>query len=92
MRDYVKQRTAGPASLQIAFVPQADGDNYSDFVISSGVKLLSCAALVGGGPCTCPQQCLLHVEACCMDAAWRLGVLAHRLAPYQVSCMCPTML
>lgn len=38
MRDYVNQRTAGPASMQIAFVPNArgDGDHASDFVISLG--------------------------------------------------------
>jgi hypothetical protein len=50
MRDFVKQSKAGPASLQIAFVPQSDGDSYSDFVISSGGsgrKLLATAARPG---------------------------------------------
>ena len=65
MRDFVKQSNAGPASLLIAFIPNASGDGQhaSDFVITSGVNSLSYAALVDGGPCTCPQQCLLHAEA-----------------------------
>ena len=79
MRDFVKQSKAGPASLQIAFVPQSDGDSYSDFVISSGVKLLSSAALVDGGPCTCPQQCLLHAEARCVVTCSTLLVGSHRI-------------
>lgn len=39
LREFVKQRTAGPAQLQIAFVPNArgDGTHASNFVISSGV-------------------------------------------------------
>ena len=38
LREFVKQRTAGPAQLQIAFVPNARGDgaHASNFVISSG--------------------------------------------------------
>ena len=38
LREFVKQRTTGPAQLQIAFVPNARGDgaHASNFVISSG--------------------------------------------------------
>ncbi len=42
LAEFVKQRTAGPAQLQIAFVPNARGNgaHASNFVISSGQKLL----------------------------------------------------
>jgi hypothetical protein len=39
LRDFVQQRTAGPAQLQIAFVPNARGAgaHASNFVITSSV-------------------------------------------------------
>jgi hypothetical protein len=65
MADYVKQRTAGPASLQMAFVPSAagDGEGASDFVITSGAELLDHAAPLDGSPCTCTWQNLLQAAA-----------------------------
>lgn len=91
MGNYVQHRTAGPASLQIAFIPnaQGDGEHASDFVISSGVKRLSCAALPDGGRCT---MAVCNASCKPQPAVWWLGVHAHRLTPYQISSMRPTML
>lgn len=48
LREFAKQRIAGPAQLQIAFIPNARGDGMhaSNYVISSGVELFGCATLV----------------------------------------------
>jgi hypothetical protein len=47
MAEFVKQRTAGPAQLQMAFVPNAQGDGMhaSNFVIASGAELFGCTTL-----------------------------------------------
>jgi hypothetical protein len=47
LAEFVKQRTAGPATLQISFVPNAQGDGMdaSNFVIASGVELFGCTTL-----------------------------------------------
>jgi hypothetical protein len=42
LREFVKQRTAGPAQLQLALVPNAQGDGQHsiNFAISSGAAVL----------------------------------------------------
>ena len=44
MAEFVKQRTAGPTTLQITFVPNAQGDGLhaSNFVIAPGEQLFGC--------------------------------------------------
>lgn len=68
LREFVKQRTAGPVQLQMAFVPNAQGagQHSVNFVISPGAKLLAHFCLSAVPALSSSQACYnsMGLECC----------------------------